>query len=406
MRYLLLIALLSLTVSAVAADFDELFQLDSPPPVPQQQMPAKASDELNEDTSLPHPARNQRPEYYAALARVQLSYGLYGQAEQLQLRAIQLESDTARKEKLSYELFDRIYCAAGWWDKAASEIERTISLVEKSNHEQLRKYQLDRARVLAESGKVEEQIKSLEIVIGLSRTPDEKTRALRALHSALKRLDKLQEKVDDYEEQVKYAPSVDTLLILADIYYGSGLLNLPGKAIEKFEQVRKLTPDDVPVTERLARLYADTAQPAKAVALYEHLLKINSDKFSNYFNDALSLVRARGNDNEAIEWCERLRDDYPRQAEIPVKIGNIYNERNDFSKAIDYYEQALPLLDRDFEKLQLYFRIIECQLASNNPAGAEASAREAQKLDIRTTGLQRRLTDYLNRALELQNKRP
>ena len=404
MRYVLLIALIIFARPAFAADVDDLFRTESQSPEPRKT--AAAAEEPGEDTSLPHPAKSQRPEYYAALARVQLSYGLYHQAEQLQLRAIALESDSTKKEKLSYELFDRIYCPAGWWDKADDEILRTISFVEKSNVEQLRKYQIDRARVLSEAGKVQEHIKALETVINLSKTDDEKTRALRALHSALKRLDKLQDKVDEYEEQVKYEPNVNTLLILANIYYGNGLLNLPGKAIEKYEQIRQLTPDDIPVTERLARLYADTAQPAKAIALYEHLLKINQGQFQSYFTDAISLVRSGGNDDKTIEWCESLRDNYARQPEIPIRIGNIYNERNDFAKAVDYYEQALWLLEQDFEKLQLYFRIIECQFAANAPAGAERSCREAQKLDIRTPGLQRKLSELLNRALELQNKRP
>ena len=124
--------------------------------------PASGAGKPEADPSLPRPAKGQPLEYYRSLAHVHATYRLFEAAAALQLRAIELAADKAKKERLSFELFDRIYCRAKEWDKAAAEILRTIRLVEKGNTVQERKYRIDRARVLEEAGRTEEYIRELE----------------------------------------------------------------------------------------------------------------------------------------------------------------------------------------------------------------------------------------------------
>ena len=83
---------------------------------------ALAVEKDEEDPALPRPAKGKPANYYSSLAKVHATYRLYAMAEKLQLKAIEVEADRAKKEMLSFELFDRIYFRAKWWDKAAKEI--------------------------------------------------------------------------------------------------------------------------------------------------------------------------------------------------------------------------------------------------------------------------------------------
>ena len=357
------------------------------------------------DPTLPLPLKGQPAGYYSALAKVHTTYGLYKEAEVLQQKAIELENGRAKKERLSYELYDLIYCKAGWWDKAAEEIVRTMSLAEPGNAVQMRKYHMDRARALNEAGRPDEYIVELETLVQLSADEDERERALRTLHQALERLGKLEPKIEQYEAAVRKNPKdVTTLRILAGLYYGSGLLNQPAKAIEKIEQIRQAEPKDVNAAEQLARLYVSTKRAAKAVAVYEDLMDLNERRFEGYFTDAIAIIRPGGKDAEAIAWCEKIAKKYPKKPEILVRIGNIHNERGELAKAAEQYQKAIALLERPIDKLPMYFRLIECQLGARKYAEAEQSCREAKKLDIRVESMSKRLQDLLDRSLQGQGK--
>jgi len=367
--------------------------------------PVFAAQPPQEDPTLPRPVKGQAPQYYIELANVHIAYRLWGSAETLYLRALELEQDKARKERLSFQLFGRIYRRAGWWDKAQKEILRTISLVEKDNIAQKRKYRIDRALALREGGKTDEYIRELELVVRMSGTEDEKRRSLRSLHLALKESGKLQPKLDEYEAWVKKNPKDEiTLRLLAEIYWGNGLLDLPGKAIEKYERIRALNPDDVNACEHLARLFETTGQKDKAVKLYEGLMKLNAKRRSYYFIDGVAVVLTKADKNEAVAWCKRMWKAYPKDGGIPVKIGDIYDELREYAQAADYYQKALVLMDRYTEKLSIYFRLIDAQLNARLYPAAEKSCRDALKLEIRSFVLRKKLKLLLNRALDGQGK--
>jgi len=366
--------------------------------------PVIAAGKAEEDPTLPRPAKGQSPEYYSQLARVHAAFRLYESAEKLQLRALELEKNRAKKERLSYELFERIYCRAGQWDKAAQEILRTMTLAAEGNIAQKRTYHIDRARVLKEAGRTEQYITELENVAKISQTEEERKRSLQALHQALKTLKKLGPKITQYEAAVKKNPKDEiTLRILADIYAGSGLLNLPGRAIEKYEQIRTFKPNDVSACEHLAGLYSATAKKDKAVEMFELLMKFDQRRFESYFVPAAALLLSKGRD-QAVAWCEKIRGQYPRQHIVPVKIGNIYGEQGDHAKAVPYYEKAVPLIPGNLEKLSVYIRLIESQMSVRQYAAAEKNCRQAMLLATRSPSQRRRLGRLLEEAVRLRRK--
>jgi tetratricopeptide (TPR) repeat protein len=358
------------------------------------------------DADLPQAAPAQPSEYYAALARVNVTYRHYALAEKLQQKAIDVAKSNRIKERLSFELFD-IYCRARWWKKAAEAIERTIGFVDKHNRPQQRRYRLDRARVLAEAGRTADHIKELERVARMSDTDDEREHALRLLHSALEKLAKLDGKIEEYEAAVKANPKdAVTLELLATVYYGTGLLNLPGKAIRAYERLIELTPNHVGRNEKLARLYAETEEYDKSVARYERLIALNPRRFRNYLFAGIAVRLKEGEKEKAVAWAKQIGKTRPNEPCIPLEIGNIRAGERKYAEAVGWYRKALVLTESRTDKVALYKRLIETLELGNDYAGAEAACREALRLDIRTQALRDKFRAMLNRNLVRQGKTP
>jgi len=365
---------------------------------------AATAGKVQEDPSLPRPAKDQPPAYYSQLAGVHAAFRLYGAAEKLQLRALELEKKRAAKERLSYELFKRIYCRAGWWDKAAREILRTMTLTAPGNLAQKRSYHVDRARVLKKAGRTEEHIAELETVAKMSRTEEDRERSLQALLQALKALKKIRPKIAQYEAAVRKNPKDEvTLRILAGVYSGGGLLDLPERAIEKYEQIRTFKPNDVSACEHLADLYSAAGKQDKAIEMYELLMKLNAPRFEPYFASAVSLALSKGRAG-AVAWCEKIARLHPRRHVVLLKIGNIYTEQRDHAKAAPYYEKAVPLIPGKTEKLAVYIRLVEAQMSARQYAAAEKNCRRAMVLAVRSPGQRRRLAQLLEQAVRFTRK--
>jgi tetratricopeptide (TPR) repeat protein len=366
---------------------------------------AKAAEKAGEAPDLPRPLAGQSAEYYSALAKVHVAFNLFKQAEALQLKAIETETDRTRKERLSVELYEGIYIRAGWWDKAAKEILRTITLVDPRNVSQVRRYHVDRARVLLEANRFDEYIDELGTVVQMATTDQERERSLKALHEALKEHKKLDARIEAYEAAIRKNPKDEvTMLILARIYYGSGIKNMPGKAIEVYQKIREFKPDDVKLAETLARLYTETDQPDKALALYEHLIKTHPERTKGYLYSGVSLWLGKQDPQAAIAWCEKLAKTAPKEPLFPIQIGNLYVNQGQHADAATAYKRVIPLLKSDTEKLSYYRRLIDSQVDAEQYADAEQSCREALRLNIHSPTLRKALHDALNRALELQGK--
>ena len=366
---------------------------------------AVAAEAKVEDETLPRPLKGQTPDYYTALARVHAAFGHFKTAETLQLKAFDIETDRAKKEKLSFELVDRIYMRARWWDKAAAELLRTIRLVDKDDVAHLRKYHMDRALALGEGGKADEQIRELAIIVKLSRDDDQREWSLRRLHSALGRFGKLQAKVNEYEATVRKDPKdTATLRLLAEIYDGSGLLKLPGKAIRKYQQILKADPADVDAGERLTRLYVDTGQPDKALAMYERLMALNPKRFDMYLADAISQMPGEKNEKKVLAWAKKILEKYPDKSTVPLRIANLHSSRRRHAAAAEYYRKAVDLIGTHPSKLSIYFRLIESQIAAEKYADAEQTCGEAAKLQITSSSLRKRVANLLKKARDLQGK--
>jgi tetratricopeptide (TPR) repeat protein len=367
--------------------------------------PALAAARANAaDAGLPQAARGQPSQYYAALARVNVTYRQYGLAETLQQQAIEAAKTDREKERLSFDLFD-IYCRAKWWNKAAEEIERTLGYTDEGSVAQRRRYRLDRARVLAEANRHEDYVRELEHVFRLSKTDLDREHALRLLHTALKKLEKLEPKIAEYEAAVEKNPKdAVTLELLATIYYGTGLLSLPGKAIGAYEQLLELTPNDVGRTEKLARLYAETEEYDKSVALYERLMKLNPRRFRNYLFAGIAVRLKEGDKDAAIAWAKKIARDRPNEPSIPTEIGNILAGQRKYAEAATWYRKAIPLTESRTEKVALYKRLIETYELAQDYAAAETACREALRLDIRTQALRDKFREMLNRNLARQGK--
>ena len=360
-----------------------------------------------EDETLPRPLAGQSSDYYVALARVHTAFGHFGVAEKLQLKAIEVEPAAADKEALSHELVQRIYARAGWWDKAARELLRTMSLVDKEDAAQLRRYHLERAAALAQTGRADEQIEEIDAALALAETPEDTRRTLRRLHLVLFENDWLEDRVKQYEEHVRQHPDDNEMLrLLAEIYHGNGLFNLPGRAIEKYEQIRRTDPDDLDACEHLARLYAEAEQRDKSLAMYEHLMGLHPKRFETYFATAASQFKLPAEEVQVIEWARGILEAHPDQPAVARRIAALHRGRGEHAEAIPLYRKAIELTLPHAEKLQIHFTLIQAQIAARQYAEAEKTCREAEQLRVLSPSLRRRLRTLLNQARDLQGKPP
>ena len=357
-----------------------------------------------EDETLPRPLKGQSAEYYSALAKVHATFKHFKMAATLQLKAIDTETNQAKKEALSFDLADQIYRRARMWDEAAAELLRTIRLADKRDAVQLRKYHMDRANALSKAGRAAEYIGELESIVGLSDDPVQKRRALQQLHTALKLGGRLDEKIAAYEAAVKKNPKDKaTLRMLAKIYHGNGLRNLPGKAILKYQQIRKLDPDDVDACEHLARLYVGAQQHVRALALYERLMALDDKRFEMYLDEAVSHTLGK-DDEKVIAWTKKIFEKHPKRSVVPLRIARLYRNRRRHADAAKYYRKTIDLLGKNRSKLSVYFHLIDSQIAAKQYAAAEEACLEAAKLDIMSRSSRKRLLILLNKAREFQGK--
>jgi tetratricopeptide (TPR) repeat protein len=224
------------------------------------------------------------------------------------------------------------------------------------------------------------------------------------LHSALKRVKKLDEKIREYEAAARKNPKDEIPLRILARLYASQLYRRPARAIEKYELLRKLAPRDVEVREQLAQLYRDTSQRQEALAIYEELLELNPKRFRFYLIDASSMLMDGRDKDDALEWCGKVARAYPGEAAVPLRVANIQEERRRYAEAARAYKKAISLSKEYGEKLPLYARLVEAQMAARRYAEAETSCREALKLDIRSRAVREKFKRQLIEARRKQGK--
>ena len=122
-------------------------------------------------------------------------------------------------------------------------------------------------------------------------------------------------------EKVETAPKTfDREKQLAKMYL---MLGNKTNAMESLIQAKTLKPDDVSVNRRLAALYAKQGLGEEAVAIYEHLAKIDSGNAREYFSDIARLQLKERNFNPAIQSAKQVIALSPRNPERTINCWRV-----------------------------------------------------------------------------------
>ena len=177
------------------------------------------------------------------------------------------------------------------------------------------------------------------------------------------------------------------------------------KAIESYEKVATILPDNSDVQYTLARLYEDFGTLDKAGAYYQKLLandKNNPDALLH-----MGWVKIRGNDsqasiaylNSALTLAVQL-DNQEERAAILDAFGNAYQYMNKREDALNSFQQALAIkrqLGDDGGVAETLNWMAGVQQDMGNPDQAQKSYEEAVRLRREIgdkMGLGRSLTDF------------
>lgn len=122
----------------------------------------------------------------------------------------------------------------------------------------------------------------------------------------------------------------------------------------------------------------------EAIAKYDEALKIDPKNALVTYEKAFSLY-ASGKANDAVGILEKLvlTDKSPR---VYALLGNIYDERKDFDKAINNYTKGVALAPKDGN---LWYNLSVSYMIQQKYAQAEAAATEAIKINPKHANSQR-----------------
>ena len=127
------------------------------------------------------------------------------------------------------------------------------------------------------------------------------------------------------------------------------------------EQKMKERPDDVQGWSLLARSYAATGKPAKALEAYAHLAKIAPQDASVLadYADALALSRGRNLAGEPTELVKRALAADPRHPKALALAGTATLNAGDFAASLGHWERLLAVVPPGTEDADQVGRIIE-----------------------------------------------
>ncbi len=131
--------------------------------------------------------------------------------------------------------------------------------------------------------------------------------------------------------------------------------------VAALEQKMKDRPDDVQGWSLLARSYAATGKPDKALAAYAHLAKIAPDDPSvlTDYADALALSRGRNLAGEPTELVMRALKIDPRHPKALALAGTAKLNSGDFAESITYWERLYAVVPPASEDADQVIGIIE-----------------------------------------------
>ena len=175
------------------------------------------------------------------------------------------------------------------------------------------------------------------------------------------------------------------------------------KAIEIYEQIAKVMPEDLESRSQLAGLYSRQSQHDKAIDVWKALLEadLENTKYQDEFIDA---YQKAGKIGEAIEMEKKYIADAPEVGVHYSRLAQLYFANDQIDAAITQYEKAVELIPGNG---QVYQQLGQLYRRKNDLEAAEKAYQEALQYtahDGERQNIQRQLISLYRRQGKLEEK--
>ena len=193
------------------------------------------------------------------------------------------------------------------------------------------------------------------------------------------------------------------------------------KAIDIYERIAKVMPEDFESRAQLAKLYSRRNQHDKAIGIWEVLLEADPEN-TKYQDGLVDAYQDADKTTEAVELAQQYIETDPESSVNHSRLAKLYAANDQVDEAIDTYKKAIELGTGDG---QAFLRLAQLHLRKDDLDAAEKAFEDAiqhtsqdwerQNIERQLMGLHRRqgkLEDMLKQAeeagtltLEMQKER-
>ncbi len=177
--------------------------------------------------------------------------------------------------------------------------------------------------------------------------------------------------------------------------------NQTEKAVEMYEQIAKVMPEDLESRSQLATLYSRQNQHDKAIDIWKALLEADPEN-TRYQDGFIDAYQKAGRIGDAIELAEKYIDD---NAEVGVhysRLAKLYAADGQIDAAITQYKKAIELSPGDG---RVYQELGQLYLGKNDLDAAEKAFQEALQYaahDGERQNIERQLINLYRRQGKLE----
>ena len=173
------------------------------------------------------------------------------------------------------------------------------------------------------------------------------------------------------------------------------------KAVDIYEQIEKVMPEDLESRAQLATLYSRQNKHDKAVDVWRALLEADPEN-TKYQDGLVDTYQDADKTDEALELAQQYISSDPESSVHHVRLAELYAADDQVDTAIDTYKKAIELGTGDG---QAYLKLAQLYLRKDNLDAAEKAFKDA----IQHTGqewergnIERQLMDLYRRQGKLE----
>lgn len=192
----------------------------------------------------------------------------------------------------------------------------------------------------------------------------------------------LQEAIGHLTEAIRIHPTYENAYLQMGNAYN--YLKQYDKAIEYYDKVLQLDPDDLNGINNKAVALREARRYDEALQLYQQLRSLGAPKsevdfkMAYVYEEAGKFYSGQGQQDRAIGYFNQAMPLSKDKDKLTYFIGVAYSLKKDYSKAIEMLEKALSLTEKEENKGNIYRTLASVYQEAGNPEKAAEYARRVQ----------------------------